>query len=160
MMRRFFFGSAWVMLVLLVLWGLNGGIWAQDKGFAGEEVQTAEQAVAPGGVELVISLEVPAGYEIMRDAPLLAKVTSADKQVIALGKDSSATCKQPHFPLRVPLKAQSGATQLQVDLVLYYCKTKGGGLCLIKQARLNLPVKVEQAAQNKELRVSYKLPAL
>ena len=158
--KKFFFGPALVMLMVFGFFAPTGLIQAEDKNFTGEVVQVAEQTIAPGEAELVISLVLPDGYELMREAPILAKVTSGEKRVIALGEASAVTCKQPQFPLRVPLKGQTGATHLQVDLVLYYCKTKGGGLCITKQVRLNLPVKVDKASKNKELRASYKIPAI
>lgn len=158
--KQIFSGLALAMLAMIALGGTVQGEAAEDGSFTGEVIQVAEQIIATGDVGLLISLELPAGYEVMRDAPILAKVTSSDKQVIALGEEAGATCKQPKFPLRVPLKASAGATRLQVDLVLYYCKQGAGGLCITKQARFVLPVKVDEAARNKELQVSYKLPAI
>lgn len=150
---------------LLLIWSvvfLSGGLLraAQEQGFPGEVVPVEGQVIAPGEAELLISLEVPAGYELLRDAPILAKITSSEKQVVSLGEENAAVCRQPRFPLRVPLQARTGATRLLVDLLLYYCKTGGKGLCLVKQVRLDLPVTVDQASANRELRVSYKLPAI
>jgi hypothetical protein len=147
-------------LVMMVVLALTLVAPAAQESFTGEVVQAPGQTIAPGQAELVISLNIPQGYELMRDVPILAKVTSREKGVVALAEGASATCRQPKFPLRVPLQARPGATQLQVDLVLYYCKTKGGGLCITKQARVILPVTVDRAAKNKELQAAYKLPAI
>ena len=159
-MEKIFRGCARVMLAALLVFASTGLLQAGDKSFPGEVVQVPGQTIGSGGAELVFTLELLPGYELMRDAPILAKVTSGEKGVVALGEESSATCKQPQFPLRVPLKSSPGATQLQVDLVLYYCKTKGGGLCITKQARLTLPVTVDKASKNRELKASYKVPAV
>lgn len=157
--KQFFFILAAAMVALIIL-GPGIGRTEDDKSFAGEVVQLAEQALAPGEAELVVSIEVPEGYEIMHDVPALVTLTPADKSVIGLGEGGDAACKQPRFPLRVPIKAQAGATQVQMDLVIYYCKKGTGGLCITKQARLTLPVKVDESANNKRLQVSYKLPAI
>ncbi len=158
--KKIFRVNALVVLMMGFLLVPTGLIKAQDKSFTGEAVQMEAQTLAPGEAELVISLELPPGYELMRDVPILAKITSGEKKVVALGEESAVTCRQPKFPLRLPLKTKAGTTQLQVDLILHYCRTKGGGLCITKQARLNLPVKVDKAAKNEQLRASYKLPGL
>ena len=158
-MQKNFHGRVLVMLSAVLLFASSGSLLAEED-FTGEVVQAPGQTIAPGQAELIISLAIPQGYELMRDVPILAKVTSKEKGVVALAEGATATCRQPKFPLRVPLEAKPGATQLQVDLVLYYCKTKGGGLCITKQARLNLPVTVDRAAKNKELQAAYKLPAI
>lgn len=152
----------WGLMLISSVVFLSGGLLSapQEEGFPGEVVPIQGQVIAPGEAELLITLQVPAGYELLRDAPILAKITSREKQVVSLGEENAAVCKQPRFPLRVPLKARTGATRLQVDLVLYYCKSGGKGLCLVKQVRLDLPVRVDQASANRELRVSYKLPAI
>ncbi|MDI6853856.1 MAG: hypothetical protein QME75_09690 [Deltaproteobacteria bacterium] len=157
--KQFFFVPAAAMVALIIL-GPGTGRAEDDKSFTGEVVQLAEQAIAPGEAELTVSIEVPAGYEIMRDVPSLVTVTPADKSVIGLGEGADAACKQPQFPLRLPVKAQAGATRVRVDLLLYYCKQGAGGLCITKQARHVLPVKVDEAAKNKQLQVSFKLPAI
>jgi hypothetical protein len=157
--KQIFFGPAAVMLALITLSGPGRAPAEDDKSFTGEAVKLAEQSVTSGEGELIISLEVPPGYEVMPDVPALATVTSDDERVVALRGGAGATCKQPKFPLRVPIKAQLGATLVRVDLVLYYCKKGAGGLCLTKQARLTLPVKVDKAAATNELQASYRLPA-
>lgn len=157
--QKIFLGRVLLTLAAVFFHAFLGTLLAQQS-FPGEVVETSGQTIAPGQAELIISLNLPPGYELMRDVPILAKVTSGKKTVVALAEGASATCRQPKFPLRVPLKAKAGVTQLQVDLVLYYCKTKGGGLCITKQARLVLPVTVDGAAKNKELQATYKVPAI
>jgi hypothetical protein len=157
-MKEKFLGPIWMVITAAVFLA-SGSLNAQPS-FTGEVVQMPAQVIAPGEAELVISLDIPPGYELLRDLPLLAKVTSSKREVVFLAEGASATCRQPTFPLRLPLKANPGVTQLRVDLVLYYCTTKGGGLCITKEARLNLPVTVDQAASTKELQASYRLPAI
>lgn len=148
-------GLVWVVLLCPF-----GSIRAQEAEFSGEVVTVPGQSLAPGKAELIISIGIPEGYELVREAPILAKVTSQKKEILVLGQEAEKTCKNPKFPLRLPLTAKPGETQLQVDLVLFYCKKKGGGLCITKKARLNLPVKVDKAAKNKQLKASYTLPAI
>jgi hypothetical protein len=159
MKKNFPLGACMALMTMVVL-ALTGVAPAGQESFTGEVVQAPGQTIAPGEAALVISLDMPPGYELMRDVPILAKVTSGKKEVVALAEGATTTCRQPKFPLRVPLKAEPGATQLQVDLVLYYCKSKGGGLCITKEARLVLPVTVDGAAKNKELQAAYKVPAI
>jgi hypothetical protein len=149
-----------VMICTMILCLAATGKTRAGEAFTGEVVQTPPQTLAAGEVELVIHLEVPGGYELISDAPAMATITSMDQGVVALGAESGVTCRQPEFPLRLPLEANPGDTRLQADLVLYYCQKEGAALCITKQARLILPVRVDKASQNKELRASYKLPAL
>jgi hypothetical protein len=158
--KSIFFGPLMVLIALIIMIGPGRGIAEEDKSFAGEVVELAEQSIASGEAQLIISIEVPADCEIMYDVPPLVTVTPADKKVIGLGEDAGAACKQPKFPLLVPIKTQAGATRVQVDLVIYYCKKGTGGLCITKQARLILPVQVDEAAENQQLQISYKLPAI
>jgi hypothetical protein len=148
-----------IICTMILCLGATGKTRA-EQAFTGEVVQTPPQTLAAGEAKLVISVEVPDGYELIPDAPATVTVTTMDQGVAALGAESSVVCRQPAFPLRLPLKANPGDTQLQADLVLYYCQKQGAGLCITKQARLILPVRVDQASQNKEIRGSYKLPAL
>ncbi|MBW1992478.1 MAG: hypothetical protein JRI59_10295 [Deltaproteobacteria bacterium] len=158
--RRFFLwvALAMVLMAALVVPGSPGRAGNQD--FPGEVVKAAVQTIAPGGAELVVVPQVPEGFQWLKEAPMQVKVTSQDQAVVSFGGKAVAGCRQPRFPWRVRLRAQPGETRLQVDLILSYCKKGKGGLCITKQVRLNLPVKVEAAAQNRKLRAAYKPPAL
>jgi hypothetical protein len=152
--------GAAVLCTTIFLLMATGNLPGADESFTGEVVRAPAQTLAPGAAELVLALELPDGYELLRDTPILAAITSGDAGVVSLGRESRVTCRQPQFPLRLPLQARPGETELQADLVLYYCKKEGPGLCITKEARLLLPVKVDQASPNRELKASYKLPAL
>jgi hypothetical protein len=134
----------------------GGGAGAATP-FAGQILDQPPQTVGPGEVILVVDLKLPLGWQLTPDAPLAVKVAPRDQGVLTLKPEAAAACRQPRFPLRLPLAAKPGQTVLAVDVLLNFCREDGKGLCLIKEARLQTPVTVDPAASGRELHATYQL---
>jgi hypothetical protein len=86
-------------------------------------------------------------------------VSTSNDQVLSLGQEASRTVNPAQFPLELPVQAVGGEARLTLDLALFYCKSKNGGLCLFKEVRLILPVKVVPNASTRGLEVVYRVAA-
>jgi hypothetical protein len=133
---------------------LAAGLTAQVNDDA---LKLPEQTVAPGEASLTLSVDLPPEYHLTAEAPYQATFTSGDKQIVAFGRQAAQTLVQPQLPINIPVKVNPGRTLLKVELLLYYCKSGAEGLCLFKEARLVLPVKVVKGAGKNKLSVIYKV---
>jgi hypothetical protein len=67
----------------------------------------------------------------------------------------------PHFPMVFPAEFTTGTGTVTVDLSLVYCQEERASVCLIKQVRLQVPVRVESRTGTVGppiLDVSYHIP--
>jgi len=127
------------------------------RAFAGEVIELPAQSVRPGEAALTISLELPRGYKLNPQAPSRVELTSSDERTLTPGNGGKQSIPKPHFPVKTTVKTSEGTATLSADLVLYYCESKKESLCYFKEARLNLPVKVERGAKNGTLSATYRL---
>lgn len=129
----------------------------EEPPFSGPRLELPPQTVAPGKVHLTIQVNLPPGYKPTQESPSQATVSTAHSQVLSLGPEASRNINPAQFPLKLPLTAHPGETRLTLDLLLYYCKTNNGGLCLFKEVRLILPVRVTPDAPSRRLEAAYRL---
>jgi hypothetical protein len=126
--------------------------------FAGQVIQMPAQAVSPGTVALTISLQLSPGYKLNAQAPSYVKAESSQRQFLTLGNDAALTVRKPSFPITAAVQASDGRADLSVDFALYYCRDENESLCYFKEARVVVPVKVQEGTNNDRLSVSYELP--
>lgn len=125
--------------------------------FTGEILELPVQTIEPGSATLTLQLELPIGYKLNTLAPTAVVVTSSQQQIVNLNKASQQSFNNPPFPLTIALKAGEGETNLQVNVVIYYCESAKESLCYFKEARLTLPVKVKKGAGNDKITALYRL---
>ena len=130
---------------------------SREEPFYGDEVELAAQAVTPGAATLQVDLEVPPGYHLTAQAPAAVTLFSADEQVVRLAGAGRQRFDNPQFPLTMPLQTGTGATRLHIELTLYYCAAATESLCYFQEARLSLPVRVDETAAGDRLSVRYGL---
>lgn len=118
-------------------------------------VELAPQEVAPGAVTLELTLTLPPGWQLTPEAPQSVRLSVRNPEVLQLTPAAEAALRQPRFPLNLPLTAAGGHTVLTLDLVLNLCRADGKGMCLIREARLVLPVTVTENAKARALKVPY-----
>src|SRR5262249_46709935 len=106
----------------------------------------------PGKGQVQVAVSLPPGYKLNADAPSSVKLTSKDPQRIALASESSRA-------LTVPATFRAGDTELNLDLLLYYCATGRDAICLLDMAHVRLPVQVTPAAAAATLTVPYTVTA-
>jgi thiol-disulfide isomerase/thioredoxin/sugar lactone lactonase YvrE len=128
---------------------------ARQSRFGGEEVNLSAQVIEPGEATLTLSLELPAGYKLNSLAPTSVKVVSSSQQVISLDSGAEQQLRNVKFPLTISVKAVEGETSIRIDYAIYYCESSKESLCFIKEARLNIPVKVKRGSGSRKLAASY-----
>ncbi len=132
----------------LVLKGLNdlsgaGGVY----GVKAVQLPPTEVAAGTG----VVSLDVifPQGYAPNAEAPSEIEVSSSAGSIVDLTGKHSFSGPGPRFPISFPAAFNQGTTQLTVNLSVVYCQDQKAQVCLIHQARLEIPVTVGKAAGGK-----------
>lgn len=125
-----------------------------------EETKVAAQRVREHSKgDLVVNVELPAGYHLNPAAPQRYRVdieTGAKNfgffsatSLGAIGRESSAskTAKDLKLPIRVPFQAfEAGAASLRVQTTLFYCREDNTGVCRIKTLVWRVPLEITSAA--------------
>lgn len=116
-------------------------------------VEFAPQQTAPGAVTLELTLTLPPGWQLTPEAPQSVRLSVRNPEVLQPTPAAEAALRQPRFPLSLLLTAAPGHTVLTLDLVLNLCRADGKGMCLLREARLLLPVTVAEGAKGQVLKV-------
>jgi thiol-disulfide isomerase/thioredoxin len=143
-----------------------------------EEIKVAPARVhehAKG--DLVVSVELPAGYHLNPAAPQRYQVHVENGPehfgffsatiLGAIGHEGGAskTAKDLKLPIRLPFQAfAAGAASLRVQVTLFYCREDNTGVCRIKTLVWRVPVEVtsevaKNASAGMEISVHGKLSA-
>ncbi len=130
---------------------------ARQARFTGEVIDLPLQTIESGKATLTLSLELPAGYKLNALAPTSLKAVSASQQTISLNSAAEQIFRNIKFPLTVEIAATEGETVIQIDYAIYYCEAAKESLCFIKEARLNIPVKVKKGAGARALAATYRV---
>ncbi len=138
---------------------------------------TSEMKLAPqrigAGVEAALTVDValPNGYHLNPSAPHRYKISveggpqhlglESDLKTGLAWRDKTLTkiSKDLKLPLRVPLRTFTpGASELRVQLTLYYCREDDTGVCRIKTLAWRAPVEVSSdAGAGREIKVQGKI---
>jgi len=124
--------------------------------FAGTVTHLPVQEVREGRGSLRIALSLPDGYAWNSMAPFYVGVFSADSAV-AVPLEGEKNIDAPAFPLEIPVVYRQGLTSLLVDLIVYYCEAKSESVCLVKQIRLEIPVRAGKESGDRVVTVEYRL---
>jgi DNA-binding beta-propeller fold protein YncE len=139
-----------------------------------EEIKVGTQQVSENGKgDLVVNVELPAGYHLNPAAPQRYRVHVeagaryfgfwSPTETGAIGHDLSIskTLKDLKLPLRIPFQAfTAGTASVSVQVTLFYCREDNTGVCRIKTLAWQIPVEVTNAGNTlKEIVVQGKLTA-
>jgi len=91
--------------------------------------------VRPGQVTLYLDIELPEGYKLNPEAPVMLRV-------VQNGSSTAHTFEPGQVP-RLTLDINANQ-ELTFDLTLYYCETEEERLCLIHSTRLGLPFEIAE----------------
>ncbi len=127
-----------------------------EAAFRGDLVTLEPLTVGAGQGELVLDVQLPAGYKINDLAPF-GMAWQVEGGAITLAPDADRSIVAPTFPLTIPASFAEGAGTLIGDLTLYYCEDETAQICLIQQVRLQVPLRV-QGSGERSLRVGYAIP--
>ena len=123
----------------------NGQLLARSDGAMvyDEEVSFDPLEVAAGDTALTLVLSLPDGYKANNLAPLSLDWSLDGEPAGSLRVES------PEYPLRAELPLaglEAGQHALNVDVAIYYCQAELTELCLIRQARLTVPLEAGTGA--------------
>lgn len=119
-------------------------------------MELAPQTVAAGQASLRIGLELPDGHKLTEGAPSKVILGVTDMGRIQLPDGGrSLTIDSPQFPLDIPLQLEEGEGKITAEMIIYYCQSGEEALCYFKEARLSLPVQIQNGAGGKELKIEY-----
>jgi thiol-disulfide isomerase/thioredoxin len=139
-----------------------------------EEIKLESQSLRTGRAEVVVQLELPAGYHLNPSAPQRYRISVQDgfKQIglvsetelgtIGHNKTVNRSLKDPKLPLRIPIVAfEAGKANLRLQLTAFYCREDNTGTCRIKTLVWQVPIEVVAPEQNgaNEITMSAKLTA-
>ena len=117
------------------------------------------QVVAPGAANLQVTFNAPAGYRLNSQAPSRLALATSNPAVLDLGETAlSWSSDEASVTLPVPTVLNAGTATLTGTASVYYCRTGEEALCFITQVEVTLPVTVDAAATQGELRLTYALP--
>lgn len=109
------------------------------------EIKVAAQEVRAGANgQLLIAVQLPAGYHLNPQAPQRYKITVDGNGVAFDPKNASQTDKDLKLPLRIPFSAaaSAGSATLRAQVTLFYCREDNTGTCHIKTLIWQVPVNV------------------
>ena len=89
-----------------------------------------------------LAVEFPAGFGPNPQAPSEVVVKSSGGNTVSFPGTSRFNDAGPTFPMVFPAVFATGTGAVTVDLSLVYCREQQASVCLIKQVRLEVPVKV------------------
>lgn len=134
-----------------------------------EEIKTAAHRVrADSKGEVIVEVELPAGYHLNPAAPQRYRVVveSGQKQlglISSVGREQELkhSSKDLKLPLRIPFQAfQPGPAEMRIQTTLFYCREDNTGTCLIKTLVWRVPVEVVNDANSPtQIKVRGKLRA-
>ncbi len=131
-----------------------------ESGPTVEELKVAAQRVGENSKgELLINVELPAGYHLNPAAPQRYRVqiesgprhfgfwSPTETGAIGQAMSVSATARDLKLPLRIPFQAfEVGAASIRAQVTLFYCREDNTGVCRIKTLAWRIPVEVTNSA--------------
>jgi thiol-disulfide isomerase/thioredoxin len=113
-------------------------------------------SLGAGEGEIVLDIQLPYGYKLNDSAPFTA-VTGSDA-VVTLTEDTANYREVlPELPVRLPANFQTGQTQFNSQLTIYWCEAINYTLCFIERVSFTGTVLVGDSSDNHELVLSYEL---
>jgi DNA-binding beta-propeller fold protein YncE len=100
------------------------------------------RTVAAGHGSVLLGVELPEGFAPNPQAPSNVSVAVTRGDAVSLPGATTFTGAGPRFPMTFPAIFRPGTAELTVDLSLVYCREQRASVCMIKQARLEVPVRV------------------
>lgn len=114
--------------------------------FAGRIVQLDPQRIRAGKAAICLSINLPIGYELTKDASFYLEWKSDNDNIVSFTAASDEyDFNKLNFPLTIPVTASKGESEIEFNAVIYFCP-ENSNLCLFDNIRLKFPVIVDNAA--------------
>jgi DNA-binding beta-propeller fold protein YncE len=143
----------------LVLKGVS--MLAAGDVYGGAAARLQPQTVAAGQGSVLLTVELPEGFAPNAQAPSNVSVAVTRGDAVSLPGATTFTGAGPRFPMTFPAVFKAGTAEVTIDLSLVYCREQRASVCMIKQARLTVPVQVVEksvaSAPKPILEVTYRI---
>ena len=134
---------------------------ASDHAYGETAVRLPPQTVAAGSGSVRFTVELPEGFAPNPQAPSEVSVAVSRGDAVSLTGATTYTGAGPRFPLTFPAVFRPGTAEVTLDVALVYCREQQASVCMIKQARLTVPVQVVEkgaaSAPGPLLSVTYRI---
>ena len=122
------------------------------------DVITLEQIEAnAGAASLTLNYTLPDGYKVNEEAP--STLAIAGGGVIALlPAGATYDLTGTDLPVSVPVELVEGSATVVFDVTLIYCETVATSLCLIDQARFEVPMDVGSSGASTQITLNRTIP--
>lgn len=112
--------------------------------FRGTVVAVNPVTVAAGDGQLALTFELPEGYKLNPDAPLVVRVDGGE--VAQTPEPGPLRLRPEGQPVTVPVTFHPGGATVRVEADVYYCTEDGRGACLFESVRFEVPLTVTAEA--------------
>lgn len=116
---------------------------------------------ADAEIQLLLSINLPQGYHVNPDAPLVYKIETG-KGIQMEQKNQEGRLEKPEIPITITFKTSSEVlnTDLKVSVSFYYCREDGQGACFIDAVTWHLPININKDSGETAVTLDYdvKLP--
>ena len=143
----------------LVLKGAS--MLASDHVYGEATVRLPPQTVGAGSGSVRFAVELPEGFAPDPQAPSEVSVSVSRGDAVSFTGATTFTGAGPHFPMTFPAVFKAGTAEVTLDVALVYCREQQASVCMIKQARLTVPLQVVEtsaaSAPSPVLNVTYRI---
>jgi len=105
---------------------------------------------------LVINVDLPAGFHLNPDTPLSYQVTQIHGDAIAIDPSSlEGKVQPPRLPISIPCRSgrEGSRGSVEVAITIYYCSVADQGTCSVRSLIIRCPISVKAAALNTDIQV-------
>ncbi len=117
--------------------------------FMGRKIEIPRKTLKAGKGSISVSFSLPKGYKFNEDAPFHLEWKSQNRTVLNFTGESSQLDKpRVSFPFEIPVQAEEGADDFNLEAVVYYCR-EDSKICLFDHLRAHVPVEVKKEGPSK-----------
>ncbi|MHB1294778.1 MAG: thioredoxin-like domain-containing protein [Anaerolineae bacterium] len=132
------------------------GLLAEPGPFGGT-IRLPAQRVRPGKGVLRVALRLPEGYKVNDTAPSRLVWEDGSDGVVHLDGDHAMVLNGGDGRPSVEVAFSEGQATVRGELALYYCAERDADVCLIKMARVEVPIEVTPDASASDVEVTLKV---
>ena len=134
----------------------------EDADYRGTIVSVPPASLASGRGAIVLDVTLPDGYKVNDEAPSSVVISINGSALSTPPGGEAVDLTGASFPVRIPIEAGQGTSELTTDVTIIYCREDATSLCLIEQVRFAGDVTVDESGGATEIVLAHEivLPAV
>jgi thiol-disulfide isomerase/thioredoxin/sugar lactone lactonase YvrE len=120
--------------------------------FDGAVIELGSVEAGAGAADLIVDVRLPEGYKVNDDASSSLLLVDAGG-VASFPKGDRVDLTGVSFPVAIPIELRVGFGTVIADLAVVWCRKDAEGLCLLEQARFEIPLVVSASGPSVSLRL-------